>query len=354
MNQKVPARIGPHIDSAHWRTVSDEGFDRSDYHDFEPSLIFDMLRELRILADEELERGRPATEVSVRSLLDEIQAVVAGTPRGVDLFVSECFKNTDMEYWNEHHAKMKPVPLHRVVLHMVFSAKENLSVRITPGCLSKIGTWTEAPEWLPALTPRYPASGRIGGRPDTELLYLRNVSSLFTKRRPGATAYERRVRHVLSKAVCITFWLVVHRLDGIFDVHLDTYVATLSALDGDDTSVEASRMEFVGLEMVSVLSDYRRDMAARLLSFPEETGLSAIDFWAICKPSSSWDVASRLLKQRSIGGSADLTPSLVREYYAFLKRAIDYGVWTHPQHLDPGGMPRSIFDEEESTGSNGR
>lgn len=349
MNQKTPARIGPRIDPAHWKTVSDDGFDRSDYHDFEPGLIFDMLRELRILADEELERGRPATEVSARALLDEIQAIVAGTPRGVDLFVSECFKNTDMEYWNEHHAKKKPVPLHRVVLHIVFSAKENLSVRITPGCLSKIGTWTEAPEWRPTLNPLYPATGRIGGRPDTELLYLRNVSSLFTRRRPDATAYERRARHVLSKAVCITFWLVIHRLDGVFDVHLDAYVAILSALDGDDTSVESSRMEFVGLETVSVLSDYRRDIAARLRSFPLETGLSAIDFYAICKSANSWDVASRLLKQRCIGGSADLTPSLVREYLAFLKRAIDYGVWTHPQHLDPDGMPKSIFNDEDSS-----
>jgi hypothetical protein len=348
VNQKKLARIGPHIDPACWKTVSDDGLDRCDYHDFEPRIIFDMLRELRILADEEYERGRPATEVAVRPLLEQIEAAVAGTPRGLDLFVSECFKNTDMEYWNEHHAKAKPAPLHRVVLHTVFSAKENLSVRITPGCLSKIGTWTEAPEWLPALYPRYPASGRIGGRPDTDLLYLRNVSSLFSQRRSDGTPYERRVRHVLSKAVCITFWLAVHRLDGVFDVHLDTYVATLSALDGDDTSVEASRMEFVGLEMVNVLSEYRRDMAARLLSFPHETGLSAIDFYAICKSASSWEAASRLLKQRCIGGSADLVPSLVREYLAFLKRSSDYGVWTHPQHLDPEGMPRSIFDVEES------
>ncbi len=58
----------------------------------------------------------------------------------------------------------------------------------------------------------------------------------------------------------------------------------------------------------------------------------------------------RLLKQRSIGGSADLVPSLVREYHTFLKRAIDYGFWTHPQHLDPEGMPKSIFDVEESVG----
>ncbi len=350
MNQKMPARIGPHIDPAHWRTVNDDGFDRCDYHDFEPPLIFDMLRELRILADEEFERGRPATEIPVRSLLEQIEAAVAGAPRGVDLFVSECFKNTDMEYWNEHHAKKKPTPLHRVVLHTIFSAKENLSVRITPGCLSKIGTWTEAPEWLPAIHPRYPTSGRIGGRPDTELLYLRNVSPLFSKPRSGGTPYERRVRNVLSKAVCTTFWMVVHRLNGIFDVHLDAYVAALSSLDGDDASVEVSRMEFVGLEMVNVLSDYRREMAARLLSFPEETGLSAIDFWAICKPASSWEVASRLLKQRSIGGSADLVPSLVREYHDFLKRANDYGVWTHPQHLDPEGMPKSIFDDEEAAG----
>jgi hypothetical protein len=350
MNQKTPSRIGPHIDPADWRTVSDDGFDRCDYHDFEPRLVFDMLRDLRVLADEELERGRPATEVSVRALLDEIEAVVAGAPRGADLFVSECFKNTDMEYWNEHHAKKKPPALHRVVLHTVFSAKENLSVRIAPGCLSKIGTWTEAPEWLPAVRTGYPTPGRISGRPDTELLYLRNVAPLFSKRRPGGTPYERRVRHVLAKAVCTTYWMIVHRLDGIFDVHLDSYVAALSALDGDDASVEASRMEFVGLEMVSVLSNYRRDMAARLLSFPEETGLSAIDFWAICKPTSSWETASRLLKQRSIGGSADLTGALVREYHAFLKRALDYGVWTHPQHLDPEGMPKSIFDEDENVG----
>jgi hypothetical protein len=345
MYERKTKTIGPRISPAHWRMVNDQGLERCEYSNFEPRLVTDMLHELRILAEEERERGRPVMDTSVRALLDEVEAVVAGTPRGFDLWASETFRNTDMKFWKEHHGKISPPARHRLVVECMFPTRGNLSVRVSPGTLSKIGTWTEAPEWS-IRASKFAPTGRIGARPDVEVLYLRNLAPLFSPHRSEGSPYERRVRHVVCKAVCTTFWLVMHRLDGVFDVHLDGYVAALSSLDGPDPSIESSKMELIGLEVVDVVSDYRRNLADRLQSFALETGLSAIDFWRIAETADSWETASKLLRQRRQGGSADLVPTLVRDYHHFLKRTMDYGVWKEPQHLDPDGMPKSMFEDE--------
>jgi hypothetical protein len=208
-----------------------------------------------------------------------------------------------------------------VSLQADITAKGNLSVTIAASMRDETGRWVLAPEWN---SDPFSSHAEITGRPENEVLFIRNIRQWFPPYRANDPMLSER-RSAACAAINLAFWLVAFRLSCTFDIQYRSYVAGLS-----DTPVRYSEVHsLIGLEIVNTDLEIEENIRASLNRFSAATGHSLEEFYAACNVETDYrrfDKASRLLRGQT-PGSEDLTPKIVERHYKFLVLAERYGIW---------------------------
>lgn len=305
-------RLGPYLDE--WNSKSEDGLNRVTLDRLSSETIFSVNEELE--ATSSLRRGRYSS-----GLHSEYRDLVVGERRPIDRAIHEMFFHTDMEYWVNNHVRWMPTYRHRVVVRAHITTKDNLSVTVSPECLSEHGEWDRAREWK---SDPFLGSGGFRERPMNEALFLRDISHLFYHGHRRASESDVR-RSAEARAVLVAFWLAMHRLSSVFEIHYGNYIAGLTR---EEISWSSGNEHLVGLEIVDALSEYRSILAGKVASFKRSTGFAPEDFYAICEKAGrgGYEALSKSIRgSRAVG--IDLVPSVIRDLHAFLKKAKSYGIW---------------------------
>jgi hypothetical protein len=254
-------------------------------------------------------------------LMKEI--VMIGDPSVGDL-MERRFQFTDTEGWRRRkNEKLGVSTRHRVEVSTFVTLNGHLRATIDPGYVNSLGQWSRPSEWS---VDRFPTETSFyNAGPANEVFFLNGVENNLgnhTVEHSGAAAEV----DLFSRAVVVAYWLTMHRLEEVFELHFRSYLAGLSV----SSSEASSGNTLVGMEIVDADEERRLAARARLDAFWEKTGCDPQDFRRACLTSDAtrdYARASRRLRGRS-HGTEDLTPSIVRGYDIFLDRAEKLGLWT--------------------------
>lgn len=312
-------RIGPHLD--YFRETNDEGLRRLTYFDrVGASILFAALSDLASIGQVAKAEETLLGHRYIDGLEAEIQDAVLGLERPVDRGIRDAIFHTNMDFYLEHHRKWVPAYPHRILVRCHITTKGNLSVTLAPFCLSERGNWDPAPEWS---SDPFESLQGFTERPGNEVLFLRDIRCLFAHDRSNASA--GKVLAIQRRAVLVTFWMIMARLSQHFELHFENYIAGLA--EKDDTWGKFEPV--VKLEIVDALDEYRGNMAEELSRFSSSSGHSPEDFRRIleAKPRMSDERVAKILRANGQPAASSLTPSSIRKFHAFLKKAEAFGVW---------------------------
>lgn len=267
-----------------------------------------------------------------RSIFDDCEAALRCDPRPIDEYLDNYLSYTNFDALETRRRGFHG--LNRVVLNATVTKKDNLSVRLWLKTLSDSGRWVDAPEWRDI--PLFGLSGFME-RPSDEVLFIRDVERLMVERIP---VYERddngdpngrKLVDAACELVNAIFWLTVQRLARRFEVTLARYLVLLRQGQGG---------RILGLDIVDVLGERKREIANGIARFQAETGWSPEEFWVACDIGQSKrrnyasDSVVRRLRARE-GGTVKLTAGEVNRRLDFLSTADAYGMWKPARGAEP-------------------
>jgi hypothetical protein len=296
---------------------------RRRYTDYYPRrTLFSVLKDLHEVAEDV---GRQATGNLVaiaNTVIEDIEGHLLGYRRPIDGWLRLRHAFTDHTFVNKNFVReMNPTFPHRLAVSARINKAGNLSVAISPRCLSQRGYLEHAPEWREEFACMIKTTSEFRGRPGDEVLYIGCADSVLNIARPlsAMTYFERRWHNAVAQAINFSFWNEIVRLRVNYEVHIGSYVAFME----DDTELDA----VASLELVNAIDEHRDDIKERAISFKEDTGYDIDYFMEVCKETKvglSFDRSSKVLRQGA-GPARSLTPSVVSGYFDLAETACKYG-----------------------------
>lgn len=248
----------------------------------------------------------------------EFLETLLGLGRPFDRAIPGLAYYRDIEYFKEHRLSL--AHRCRMMVSVKITTHGNLSVTLSPNCLSDSGYWEPAPEWK--MDPFRFASG-FRERPGNEVLFFRGVEGLFGEPRRDL---NKALLDAQRRAVLFAFWMTMERISNVFELHFEHYIVGLS--ESDRPWIDHSN-PIVGLEIVDALFEYRMMLAEELRRFKAKTGYDPDVFFKACeaRASHSFDKVSKRIRY-GVPGSEGLTPKVVERYFDFLEEVKAFGIWT--------------------------
>lgn len=312
-------RFGPYIE----QLAPNDSIGRRRFTDYAATRsLSESLRELHDFGDVRRSDLSSRMVSTARGILSDVEGHLLGFGRPVDKWLALKHGFTNHDFVEENFDReYNPRFPHRIAVDARVNKAGNLSVTISPRCLSERGLLEKAPEWRDEFGMYTSSTGGFGERPGNEVLYIGLVEEFVDCQKPLSrmTEQERRLHATIAKAINLAFWVEIGRLRVNYEVHLGRYLAFR---DHDPASDSVA-----SLELVDAVQDHRDDIQKRVGSFTADTGYEASEFWAVCLESKvglSFEKCSKRLRLDS-GPGLSLTPSVVRKYYDLLETAINYG-----------------------------
>lgn len=312
-------RFGPYIE----KLISVDAAGRHRITGHYPKSPYEILHAIYSVADDDAGKWSRNLIGVANAVIDDVENHLLGRERPVDkwMHLKDAFTDHDFVERN-FDRECNPRFPHRLAVDAVVNKAGNLSVTISPRCLSQRGLLEKAPEWRQEFGLYIKGPSHFMGRPGNEVLYVRGVDGVINCKKPLSkmSEGERLWRKAVAEAINFSFWVEIERLRINYEVHLGNYVVFCD----EDPAADLGAT----LEIVDAVREHRDAIEEHVKTFKDHTGYEIEEFLKVCeehKVGLSFDRCSKLLRLQD-GPGRSLTPSVVRGHYDVLRAAIDYGI----------------------------